>query len=110
MSDFTDGMKTVATWCGCILLGGYTVNACMSTDWYKESVANDAREASAAAIPRVIREADGCKVYQFHADGRDHYFTRCGATVTTDRTGSESCGKNCARPTSEVITTKGNRP
>ena len=35
---------------------------------------------------------EGCTVYRFHDSGRNHYFTNCTSTTTTQ---TESCGKNC---------------
>jgi hypothetical protein len=57
---------------------------CSQADWVKESARRaEAREA-AAATPHVIREVDGCKVYEFKAGGHLHYFTRCPKETTTD--------------------------
>jgi len=66
----------------------------------------DAEAARRAAIPHVIREADGCKVYQFRANGLEHYFTRCPDSVTTDRhyQTNEKCGKNCTKTIDHVET------
>jgi hypothetical protein len=58
--------------------------------------------------PRLISEADGCKVYRF-VDNGTHYFTRCGAQVETIRNYNESCGKACTRHRIETITTEGNK-
>lgn len=89
---------------------GSTMTYCANTP---EAVAARKAEAEAerrAAIPRVIREADGCKVYQFKAAGTMHYFTRCGAEVSTTRNWTEKvkCGKNCTKdvPRQETIVTK----
>ena len=37
--------------------------------------------------PRVIREFDGCKVYEFMAGGRMQYVTRCADIVRTESAG-----------------------
>jgi len=68
-----------------------------------QRLSTEARER-AERTPHVIREADGCKVYAFKANGRDHYFTRCGGQpVPTLTSHSESCGKNCTRTFTEEI-------
>jgi len=59
-------------------------------------------------VPRLLSEADGCRVYKFVDDGT-HYFTRCGEQVNTVRHYTESCGKNCTRNRTEEITTEGNK-
>ena len=45
--------------------------------------------------PRIIRNVDGCQVYQFEANDRIHYFTRC-ASGTTETETQQYCGKNCS--------------
>lgn len=74
----------------------------------KERSRKAEEEAKRAAIPHVIRQADGCKVYAFTTD-REHYFTRCGSTVTTETNWTKSCGKSCTRHESDTITTEGNK-
>lgn len=64
---------------------------------------------AAQEIPHVIREADGCKVYEFKSNGNNHYFTRCGETVSTDRDYTKSCGKGCVKHETETIVTNGNK-
>ena len=59
-------------------------------------------------VPRLLSEADGCRVYKFVDDGT-HYFTRCGEQVSTERNYTESCGKGCTRHRTESITTDGNK-
>ena len=78
-------------------------------DTPEESAAKKAREAAelkARQTPRVVREADGCKVYAFERGGRDHYFTRCPATTDTETNWTESCGKNCTSHKAENIITE----
>ncbi|HEX5126379.1 MAG TPA: hypothetical protein VFW00_06540 [Rhodocyclaceae bacterium] len=108
--DVIDAACGLAKWACVLFVAGFGINSCVNSEWYRGMERIEAIRARAAATPHVIREADGCKVYEFSAAGRDHYFTRCGAVVTTEKTGSESCGKNCTRPTSEIIVTKGNNP
>ncbi len=100
-------LGSLIKWAIIIFVFGYGMNSCMNAEWYQKQRREELAEARAAAIPHIIRDTDGCKVYAFQAGGREHYFTRCGSTVTTETTGSESCGKNCSRPTSELIVTKG---
>lgn len=81
--------------------------------WYnrdtpEQAAAKEAAEAAARVVretPHVIREADGCKVYEFEAQGRNHYFTRCPATTSTERNYTVSCGKNCTTVKQETIIT-----
>jgi hypothetical protein len=82
--------------------------SCSESDWYKRDQKEMAAEAKRRATPHVIREADGCKVYAFETD-REHYFTRCGSTVSTETNWSQSCGKNCSKKMSDTITTEGNK-
>lgn len=68
----------------------------------------DAREAAAQRAretPRVIREFDGCKVYQFEAAGRERFVTRCSDKTTTSWERTESCGKGCTRSVPESTET-----
>ena len=97
--------KTVVGF-GLIIIGGYS---CVNSDWYIAHEKSQTSSALARATPHVVREADGCKVYAFERDGKDHYFTRCGEIVTTERTYSEACGKGCVKQLQEVIVTKGNQ-
>jgi hypothetical protein len=82
--------------------------SCNDSEWYKKDQAEKAEAAKRRATPHVIREADGCKVYAFETD-REHYFTRCGSTVSTETNWSQSCGKSCSKKMSDTITTEGNK-
>ena len=66
------------------------------------------QEKAEMRVPRLLSEADGCRVYKFVDDGT-HYFTRCGEQVNTVRHYTESCGKNCTRNRTESIATEGNK-
>ncbi|MBD1412871.1 MULTISPECIES: hypothetical protein [Burkholderia] len=102
-------MKTAALW---VLIAGacvFGVYSCANSDWYRESERAEAARRHAEETPHVIREADGCKVYAFKSGENWHFFTRCGSTVTTERSWSESCGKNCTARKSESIATDGNQ-
>ncbi|WP_186035346.1 hypothetical protein [Burkholderia gladioli] len=71
-------------------IGGCTYWGVFS-DSAKRGMEHDRAQAAADAKPHIIREADGCKVYAFRADGNWHYFTRCpDGTVTTERNWTES--------------------
>ena len=56
---------------------------------------------------QVIEELDGCKVYRFW-DGNYHYITKCGSSVTTQKSWDEYCGKACTRHRKEELTTENN--
>lgn len=104
-------MKTFLSWLVVIgLVGGCTYNVLFSAS-AKQGLARDRAQARADAMPHVIREADGCKVYAFMADDKWHYFTRCSdGTVTTERNWTESRrqGKQTITENkSETIVTKG---
>jgi hypothetical protein len=93
----------------CLGLLFFCVHSCFDSNWYKESERARAAGRLAAATPHVIRETDGCKVYAFERDNTDHYFTRCGDTVTTERNYTQSCGKGCVKHKQETIVTEGNK-
>jgi hypothetical protein len=105
IDDVTSIVKTVVG----LGLVAVSMHSCFNSEWYKEGERTRAAKAAAAAIPHVIREADGCKVYAFERGSTDHYFTRCGETVTTERNYTESCGKNCTKHKQELIVTEGNK-
>jgi len=65
-------------------------------------------QKTAMRVPRLLSEADGCRVYRFEDNGT-HYFTRCGEQVNTERNYSEVCGKGCTRHRTESVTTEGNK-
>lgn len=78
----------------CAAITGYwTYDECKPEIRAKRAADSKAEKAAVAAqvkadqTPRVIREADGCKVYAFKAGDKWHYFTRClNSTTKTDRT------------------------
>ncbi|MBU9293056.1 hypothetical protein KTD18_16025 [Burkholderia multivorans] len=98
-------MKTFLAWLVAIgVVGGCTYDAIFSERAKQELARNQAQER-ADATPHVIREADGCKVYAFEADGRWHYFTRCGdGTVTTERNWTERHGKTTEHKSETIVT------
>lgn len=71
-----------------------TVRWWSSTDTAKAAWAAEEARTRADMQPRVIREADGCKVYAFKGGDHWHYFTRCpNSTTKTDTTVSVGSGK-----------------
>lgn len=62
-------------------------------------------EAEAARQPRLMSEADGCKVYTFWDGGYKHYFTKCAdGTVTTDAQRTVRSGKSSKTVTETIVT------
>ena len=55
--------------------------------------------------PKPLSEVDGCTVYVFERQGREHFFTRCPATTSTETNWTEGCGKGCSRPMRDSIVT-----
>lgn len=53
-----------------------------------------AKEEQEARTPKLMSEADGCKVYAFWDRGYKHYFTKCADGVTTDATRTVTSGKS----------------
>lgn len=100
-------MKQFFVWAAIVAACAFGVYKCATSEWFEEEGRAEQAARRAEETPHIIREADGCKVYAFKS-GEWHYFTRCGATVTTDRTYTESCGKNCRRSKTETIVTNGN--
>lgn len=60
-----------------------------------------------ARTPRVIREFDGCKTYQFEEGGAQHYITRCpNSTVTHEKDWYEREGKVTVLKQESNVTTE----
>lgn len=55
-------------------------------------------------VPQLLSEKDGCSVYKFMDEGKWHYFTKCGNSVSTEKSYTERVGKRTISK-SEVITT-----
>ena len=55
--------------------------------------------------PKPLSQADGCTVYVFERQGREHFFTRCEKTTSTETNWTEGCGKGCSRPMRDSIVT-----
>lgn len=79
------------------------VGSCNQSDWWNnyndKANAESQRIAILEATPRVIREADGCKVFTFKDSGAWHYFTRCPTITTTETTHTYECGTPKAHKT-----------
>lgn len=76
-------------------------------EWKKRADAEDEARRAAERKPRVIREADGCKVYAFKEGDRWHYFTRCPEQTTTESSYSVRSGKTTRTETESITTTNG---
>lgn len=101
----------IPLWLIVSLLAVFGVYSCATSEWFKESLRKEAQESAAEArrlrTPRLVSEADGCKVYTFNPGDRWHYFTRCAAQTTTD-TSYERCSgsgkhKTCETRTEQIV-------
>lgn len=106
IGDIIDFIKIVG---GAILALVFAVLVVVGLIWAFEAVfgLSDQQKVE-MRVPRLLSEADGCRVYKF-VDNGTHYFTRCGEQVNTVRHYTESCGKGCTRNRTEEITTGGNK-
>lgn len=55
--------------------------------------------------PRVLSEVDNCTIYVFERQNREHFFTRCEKTTSTETNWTEGCGKGCSRSMRDSIVT-----
>lgn len=74
--------------------------------WYMwPMIQEDQKKAEAARrasqIPHIINRVDGCDIYAFVRNGREHYFTRCPKTTETETTLREH-----RQPKSSTISTE----
>lgn len=84
----------------------FGIKACQNSEWNRNIEQAERQRAEAAKVPRVIREADGCKVYAFKDGDRWHYFTRCpNSQVTTESQFEVRAGKS-TRIETEAIETR----
>jgi hypothetical protein len=101
------GMTELVVTLGIFGLIVFGIKSCNDSEWYQEGQRKQAAQDAADKQPRVIREVDGCKVYAFKSD-QWHYFTRCPATTTTDRTYKDchQSGKQtiCETKTEQIVT------
>jgi hypothetical protein len=54
----------------------------------------------------LLFEHDGCKVFRFGDNGRNHYFVHCPASASVEAWHVESCGKNCQHSVPETVETR----
>jgi hypothetical protein len=100
-------MKEVLFWLLVISLAVLLLVSCSESEWYAKQQQENMDKQRALETPHVIREADGCKVYQFEAAGVNHYFTRCINSKTSTERHYKECyqmgkARNCSDKT-EVI-------
>lgn len=62
-------------------------------------------KAKEKETPRELNKIDGCTVYVFERQGREHFFTRCESTTSTETNWTEGCGKGCSRDVKDTIVT-----
>jgi len=107
MSELFELMGRWALLAFVVFIPACTYKSCFSDEALAERAANREKEQAqyrADQQPRVIREADGCKVYAFKEGERWHYFTRCPTTTTTERNYSERSGKVTVNKTEQIVT------
>lgn len=82
----SDDFRSIVGFCCIVSFFAVGITSCAESDWYvKQQKANAAAEA-ADRVPRLISEADGCKVYAFKGGDHWQYFTRCPQAQTTTDT------------------------
>lgn len=72
--------------------------ACI-TGCAKEPISSTRTDNVTITVDKLFTH-EGCTVYRFHDNGRDHYYSNCAGTSTQ----TVSCGKSCTRP-EEIQTT-----
>lgn len=90
-TDSSDDLKRFVAWIvaliSCVVI--YQTDDGVREERRVEAATRVAKE-EADKLPRVIREADGCKVYAFKSGNDWHFFTRCpNSQVTTERNWKE---------------------
>lgn len=78
----------------CIVVFGLVVwgiTSCENSEFMQRTRKEQADRELREQTPRVIREADGCKVYTFKSGDRYHYFTRCPESRTTTDSSWQEC-------------------
>ena len=118
MMEFLKDVATaVAGALGVCALGlgiAWVFMAALDSDWNQKRQAPyraaEAAQALADQQPRVIGEADGCKVYAFKSAGLWHNFTRCPVETTTDTTHQVRQGKRTETRVESVVVTDGEKP
>lgn len=107
-------MKSIITLVVVVFAIVALIVSCSTSDWYLKDMQEKKERQLIMETPHIIREADGCKVYEFIADGSTHYFTRCLDGATSIERTYEECrqiGKtrSCDQK-SEIIKTEGVNP
>lgn len=104
---FTDSYGWTVFWALFVLLicfGFYRENQPDIVELRKKEAAEQSAREYEKQRPRVISEADGCKVYRFGPSEAPKYFTRCeNSKTTTVNERTESCGKNCRKRITDTV-------
>lgn len=92
---------------GLVALGGWGVYAVFETTKSSEQLEAERQYRIEQQTPRVYSKVDGCTVYIWNNDSRNHYFTKCDNSnkVVTESSWRESCGKACSKTIVEKIET-----
>lgn len=88
------------------LVAGGILGVISFANWISDTPENR-KAAAQARIPKIYSKVDGCTVYIWNNDGRNHYFTKCDNTnkVITENSWTENCGKACSKTVVEKIET-----
>lgn len=98
-------MLELLKWCAFAVFCGGALYECNFSEWARRQDAAREAQERAEQKPHVIREADGCKVYAFKANGDLHYFTRCdNGMVSTERNWTERQGKRTVNKSETIVT------
>jgi len=81
--------KTLAIYIVLIGLGAMLFGACTNEPMSKERLGKDD-----GFEVEYLFEKDGIKVYRFYDNGRTHYFTTGGETISTQTAGKQTYSEN----------------
>jgi hypothetical protein len=81
--------KTLAIYIVLIGLGAMIFGACTNEPMSKERLGKDD-----GFEVEYLFEKDGIKVYRFYDNGRTHYFTTGGETISTQTAGKQTYSEN----------------
>jgi len=81
--------KTLAIYIVLIGLGAMLFGACSNDPMSKERLGKDD-----GFEVEYLFEKDGIKVYRFYDNGRTHYFTTGGETISTQTAGKQTYSEN----------------
>lgn len=81
--------KTLAIYIVLIGLGAMLFGACTNEPMSKERLGKDD-----GFEVEYLFEKDGIKVYRFYDNGRTHYFTTGGETISTQTSGKQTYSEN----------------